>query len=253
MYKRVLIKISGEELAGGGAACYDGDVLGKIAGETRRLLDRGTAAAFVVGGGNLWRGGPGQIDEAKSHQIGMLATVMNGIYLSEAFRLEGVAATVMTPFEAGNFTARFSKEEALARMARGEALIFAGGTGLPFFSTDTIAAVRACELEVSALLLAKSVDGVYTADPKKDPGAKRYKTLPYATAMENWLRSGCKDTVADISALDLARRRKLPALVFGLAAPEALYAACGPDEALFAIGGTKITENAKEAFYVQQN
>ncbi|MDR1532900.1 MAG: UMP kinase [Clostridiales bacterium] len=256
MFKRILIKVSGEELAGAagepGGAYFDEGAVKKLTSEIKAVTESGTQVSLVTGGGNIWRGrGAGSwMDASRAHQMGMLATVINGVYLSEAFRRECLDSVVMTPFEAGNITERFSKQEALDRMARGQVIILAGGTGLPFFSTDSIAAVRALELEAEALLFAKRVDGVYESDPGKNPQAKKYRSLSYTAVIKNSLRTNGENPVADISALDLLRAGKIVSLVFKLSAPGGIVTANRGEEAVWTIGGTLVKEGTKEEFYV---
>ncbi len=245
MYKRVIIKISGEALSGDGSASFDDNVVSRIACEVKTVLESGTEVALVVGGGNFWRGAKSSdaLDRAKSDQIGMLATVMNAIYLSEAFRRIGVEAVVMTPFVAGAFTTYFSKEEALRLMAAGKVVINAGGLGHPYFSTDTITALRGAELHCDVVLYAKNINGVYDMDPKKFTSAKRLKTVSYEKIIKDNLNA------TDIAAINISREAKMPSFLFGLEQPGSIVTACGGGEQSFEIG-TKADINIEEEYYV---
>ncbi len=220
-FKRIIIKLSGEGLAGETNDHFHEPTINRIAKEVAEVIANGTEVGIVVGGGNFWRGRDAkpEMDKVKAHQIGMLGTIMNGLYLSEAFRLAGIPAVVMTPFDVNGFTQKFSMEDARKYMAQKTAVIFAGGTGHPFFSTDSIVALRACELSADAVLYAKSIDCVYTADPKKDASARRYKTVPYETVVQNRL------DVADITALSLTMQHDIPSVVFALNKPNAIVIA----------------------------
>ena len=251
MYKKVIIKISGEGLAGDkiSGRHFDDKTVNRIVAEIKALVAQGVEASIVVGGGNFWRGAEAkpEMDKTKAHQIGMMGTVMNGIYLAEHFRMAGVPSVVMTPFDLNGFTQRFTKEIALEAMANRRVVIFAGGTGHPFFSTDSIVAIRACELNVDAVLYAKSVDSVYNADPKKadKSGLRRYKTVSYQTVVANNLN------VADISAINLTAGENIDSVVFSLLKEGSIIAAAqGEEEALFQIGGTKVANGIEEEYYV---
>ena len=166
--KRVLLKLSGEALAGEKKTGFDEATVSGIAGQVKALTEKGIQIAVVTGGGNFWRGRSSEnMDRTKADQIGMLATVMNCIYVSEIFRSQGLRTHVMTPFLCGSFTELFSKDAALAALEKGEIVFFAGGTGHPYFSTDTATLLRAIEIEADEILLAKSIDGVYDDDPKE--------------------------------------------------------------------------------------
>ena len=176
--RRVLLKLSGEALADKEKGGYKLDLVRDIARQVKESADTGVEIGIVIGGGNLWRGRTGtEIDRTKSDEIGMLATVMNCIYVSEVFRSEGLKTEIFTPFEIGSMTALFSKDRAVEAMREGKVCFFAGGTGHPFFSTDTGIVLRALQLDVDEILLAKNVDGVYDMDPGKHPEAKKYDTV----------------------------------------------------------------------------
>ena len=171
----------------------------------------GSAVGIVTGGGNFWRGRTSEnIDRTKADQIGMLATVMNCIYVSEIFRSVGMKTSVLTPFECGSFTKLFSKDRANQYFERGMVVFFAGGTGHPYFSTDTGVVLRAIEIEAEVILLAKSIDGVYDSDPAKNPDAKKYDEISIDDVVAQNLQ------VVDMTASILARDNKMPMWVFGL-------------------------------------
>lgn len=209
--KRVLLKLSGEALAGEKKTGFDEATVTGIAQQVRDLHDAGIQIAIVTGGGNFWRGRSSEhMDRTKADQIGMLATVMNCIYVSEIFRAQGLKTRVMTPFQLGAFTDLFSKDAAVDALEEGEIVFFAGGTGHPYFSTDTATLLRAIEIEADIILLAKAVDGVYDSDPRKNPAAKKYKEVSIEEVIEKGLG------VVDMTASILARENHMPMLVFGL-------------------------------------
>ena len=176
--KRVLLKLSGEALAGDKKTGFDEATCIGVANQVKQLVDQGIQVAIVTGGGNFWRGRTSEtIDRTKADQIGMLATVMNCIYVSDIFRHVGMKTEVFTPFVCGAFTSLFSKDAAVAAMESGKVIFFAGGTGHPYFSTDTGAVLRAIEIEADAMLLAKAIDGIYDSDPKVNPEAKKYDEI----------------------------------------------------------------------------
>ena len=180
MYKRIILKLSGEALAGDKAGVmYDDDTIFSVVEQIKEILDMGTQVALVIGGGNIWRGRSSNenMDRTKADQIGMLATVMNAVYVADAFRQKGVKAFVQTPIIIGTVTEQFSKETAEKHLENGEVVIFAAGIGHPFFSTDTVTALRGAELKADILLFAKNVDGVYDSDPKANPGAKKIEEI----------------------------------------------------------------------------
>ena len=209
--KRVLLKLSGEALAGDKKTGFDEETVLGIAAQVKTLVDDGMQIAVVTGGGNFWRGrSSGNMERTKADQIGMLATVMNCIYVSEIFRSQGLKTRVMTPFMCGSFTQLFSKDEALAALESGEVVFFAGGTGHPYFSTDTATLLRAIEIEADQILLAKSIDGVYDDDPKDNPDARKYETVTIDEVIGKRLK------VVDMTASILARENRMSMYVFGL-------------------------------------
>ena len=168
--KRILLKLSGEAISGNKGFGFDEATVVGVAKQVKQLVDTGIEVGIVIGGGNFWRGRTSEtIDRTKADQIGMLATVMNCIYVSEIFRSEGMMTNVLTPFECGSFTKLFSKDRANKYFAKGMVVFFAGGTGHPYFSTDTGTTLRAIEIEADGIYLAKAIDGVYDSDPKTNP------------------------------------------------------------------------------------
>ena len=185
--KRVILKLSGEALAkkeGG----YNDELIENIANQVKTIVDKGTDVGVVIGGGNYWRGRSNDnIDRTKADQIGMLATIMNCIYVSEIFRSQGLKTNILTPFECGSMTKLFSKDRANKYFEKGMVVFFAGGTGHPYFSTDTGIVLRAIELDADAILLAKAIDGIYDSDPKLNPEAKKYDTISINEVVEKKL------------------------------------------------------------------
>jgi uridylate kinase len=209
--KRILLKLSGEALAGESKKGFDDEVITDVARQVKKLVDDGIQVGIVIGGGNFWRGRSNEnVDRCKSDQIGMLATVMNCIYVSEMFRAEGMMTNILTPFEVGSFTKLFSKDRANKYFSRGQVVFFAGGTGHPYFSTDTGVVLRAIEVEADEILLAKAVDAVYDDDPRLTPNAKKYDRVNINEVIEKNLQ------VVDMTASILARDNKMPMRVFGL-------------------------------------
>lgn len=209
--KRVLLKLSGEALAGDKKTGFDEPTVAKVANQAKQLIDDGMEVGIVIGGGNFWRGRSSEnIDRTKADQIGMLATVMNCIYVSEIFRSAGMDTQVLTPFSCGSFTELFSKDRVNQCFEKGIVTFFAGGTGHPYFSTDTATVLRAVEIEAEVILLAKSVDGVYDSDPKENPDAKKYEEITIQDVIDRKLG------VVDMAASILCMEHKMPMLVFGL-------------------------------------
>lgn len=209
--KRIMLKLSGEALAGEKKTGFDEETVRGVALQVKQLVDDGMEVGIVIGGGNFWRGRSSEnIDRTKADQIGMLATVMNCIYVSEIFRSVGMMTNILTPFTCGSFTKLFSKDRANKYFAHGQVVFFAGGTGHPYFSTDTGVVLRAVEVEADVILLAKAVDGVYDDDPKKNPAARKYDEVTIEEVIEKNLQ------VVDMTASILARDNKMPMWVFGL-------------------------------------
>ncbi len=209
--QRILLKLSGEALAGSKKTGFDEETVRKVALQVKQLTEQGFQVGIVIGGGNFWRGRTSEnIDRVKADQIGMLATVMNCIYVSEQFRSVGMKTDILTPFACGSFTGLFSKDRAVGSLSAGEVVFFAGGTGHPYFSTDTGVVLRAIEVEADVILLAKSIDGVYDDDPSRNPQARKYGEVTIDEVIEKNLQ------VVDMTASILARDNRMPMWVFGL-------------------------------------
>lgn len=209
--KRILLKLSGEALAGPKKTGFDEATVMEVAKQVKVLVDEGIQVGIVIGGGNFWRGRTSEnIDRTKADQIGMLATVMNCIYVSEIFRAAGMKTSVLTPFECGSFTKLFSKDRANKYFEKGMVVFLAGGTGHPYFSTDTATVLRAVEIEAETIFLAKAVDGVYDSDPKLNPDAKKYDEVSIQEVIDKKL------AVMDLTASIMCMENKMPMLVFGL-------------------------------------
>lgn len=228
---RIILKLSGEALAGPRHTGFDEETVRGVARQVRQLAEAGQEIGIVTGGGNFWRGRTGnEIDRVKADQIGMLATVMNCIYVSEIFRTEGMKTVVMTPFQVGAFTELFSKDRANECFAAGKVVFFAGGTGHPYFSTDTGVLLRAIEVEADVILLAKNIDGVYDSDPALNPSAKRYDVLSIDDVITQGLQA------VDMTASILARENHMPMRVFALQETDSIVKAAGGS-----FNGTTIT------------
>ena len=209
--KRILLKLSGEALAGPKKTGFDEATVMEVARQVKTLVDEGIQVGIVIGGGNFWRGRTSEnIDRTKADQIGMLATVMNCIYVSEIFCAAGMKTNVLTPFECGSFTKLFSKDRANKYFEKNMVVFMAGGTGHPYFSTDTATVLRAIEIEAETIFLAKAIDGVYDSDPKTNPDAKKYDEVSIDEVIAKNLQ------VVDMTASILCRDNKMPMLVFGL-------------------------------------
>lgn len=209
--KRVLLKLSGEALAGEKKTGFDEATVLDVASQIKKVVDSGVQVGIVIGGGNFWRGRTSDnMERTKADQIGMLATVMNCIYVSDMCRHVGLKTKVYTPFECGSFTELFSKDDAVKELENGTVTFFAGGTGHPYFSTDTATALRAIEIEADAILLAKAIDGVYDSDPAINPDAKKYDEISLDEVLDK--RLGVIDLTATIMCLE----NKMPLVIFGL-------------------------------------
>ena len=228
---RILLKLSGEALAGDKKTGFDEPTVTAVAKQVKQLVDNGTEVGIVIGGGNFWRGRTSEtIDRTKADQIGMLATVMNCIYVSEIFRSVGMKTAVMTPFVCGAFTELFSKDNANQKFAEGSVVFFAGGTGHPYFSTDTATVLRAIEIEAECIMLAKSIDGVYDSDPEKNPNAVKYSEVTIQDVIDQKL------AVVDMTASILCMENKMPMFGFGLNEENSIVRAMKGE-----IDGTKVT------------
>ena len=209
--KRVLLKLSGEALAGDKKTGFDEATCADAARQVKTLVDEGLQVAIVIGGGNFWRGRTSEsMERTKADQIGMLATVMNCIYVSDICRYLGLKTEIFTPFVCGAFTSLYSKDAVEASFAQGKIVFFAGGTGHPYFSTDTATVLRAVEIEAEAILLAKAVDGIYDSDPKTNPNAVKYDEISIEEVVAKKLAA------MDLTASIMCMEQKMPMLVFAL-------------------------------------
>lgn len=230
-YNRVLLKLSGEALAGEKHTGFDEAICIEVGKQVKTLVEQGVQVAVVIGGGNFWRGRTSEtIDRVKADQIGMLATVMNCIYVSDIFRYLGLDTKVYTPFTCGGMTTLFSKDDAMKKLKNGTVVFCAGGTGHPYFSTDSATSLRAIELECDVILMAKAIDGVYDSDPKTNPAAKKYAELPVSEIVDNKLG------VIDLTSAVLCMENKMPLLIFSLNEENSIV-----DAAMGRSNGTVIT------------
>ncbi len=231
-YKRVLLKLSGEALAGEKHTGFDEATVRGVAKEVKKLVDNGFHLGIVIGGGNFWRGRTGdELTRSKADQIGMLATVMNCIYVSDIFRSEGMDTEIFTPFVCGAFSNLYSIDAVNASLDSGKVTFFAGGTGHPYFSTDTATVLRAVEIEAEQILLAKAIDGVYDSDPKVNPEAKKYDSISIQNVVDQKL--GVIDLTASIMCLE----NKMPLKVFALSEEDGILRAAMDKD----FDGTRIT------------
>ena len=229
--RRVLLKLSGEALAGEKKTGFDEETVRAVAAQVKKSVEEGVQVAIVIGGGNFWRGRSSKaIDRVKADQIGMLATVMNCIYVSSLFTYLGMETEVFSAFTIGGVTRLFSKDEADAALNAGKVVFFAGGTGHPYFSTDTGVVLRAIEMEADEILLAKAIDGVYDSDPKVNPDAKKFDTITIEDVVEKRLQ------VIDLAASILGLENRMPMAVFGLEGADSIYQAMKGN-----ITGTRVT------------
>ena len=216
-YRRVVIKISGEALAAEKKTGFDFDFVSSVCAAVKRAADAGAQIGVVIGGGNFWRGvkdGAGKVERVSADRMGMLATCMNCLAVCDVFRQLGAKARVMTAVDIQGVGERYDTRKAMEYMENEEIVLFAGGTGSPFFSTDTGAVLRAAEIHADAILLAKNVDGVYTDDPRKNPEAVRFERISYDEVLARRLQ------VMDSTATSLAMDNGIPVVVFALAEPE---------------------------------
>ena len=221
-YKRVLIKISGEALAGDNKFGLNFDVIGPVCDVVKMCVEIGTEVGIVVGGGNFWRGvkdGGGKMERTRADYMGMLATTINSLALQDALEQRGVDVRVQTAIEMRQIAEPYIRNKATRHLEKGRVVIFGCGIGNPYFSTDTAAALRAAEINAEIILLAKNIDGVYDSDPAKNPDAKKYDTLSYMEVLEKKL------AVMDTTATTLSMDNKIPLLVFALKEPENIYRA----------------------------
>lgn len=212
-YKRVVIKLSGEALAGELGYGLEHRILDSISRQVKEIVDMGVETAIVVGGGNIWRGVSGSargMDRATADYMGMLATVMNALALQDALESRGVATRVLSAIEMRQVAEPYIRRRAIRHLEKGRVVIFAAGTGNPYFSTDTTAALRAAEIEAQVILMAKKVEGVYDSDPKKNPGATKFKELSYIDILNRGLG------VMDSTATSLCMDNKIPIIIFSI-------------------------------------
>ena len=225
-YKRVLLKISGEALAGGKGSGLDFEMIGSVCDVIKECLDMGVQVGLVVGGGNFWRGaknsGGGKMERTRADHIGMLATVMNCLAVADVCEQKGIPVRVQTAIEMRAIAEPYIRGRAIRHLEEGRVVIFGAGTGNPFFSTDTAAVLRAAEINADVILLAKNVDGVYNADPAKDPNAVKYDTISYDDVLAQHLM------VMDTTATSLSMDNHIPVLLFALKDPHNIIRAlCG--------------------------
>lgn len=231
MIKRVFLKLSGEALAGDKKMGFDEPTVTEVARQVKTIVDQGVQVGIVIGGGNFWRGRSSEtIDRTKADQIGMLATIMNCIYVSEIFRSVGMLTQILTPFECGSMTKLFSKDRANKYFAKGMVVFFAGGTGHPYFSTDTGIVLRAIEMDAEGIFLAKAVDGVYDSDPRVNPEAKKYDEVSIHEVIDKKL------SVVDLTASIMCMENHMPMYVFGLNEKDSIVNAVSGS-----FSGTKVT------------
>ena len=213
-YKRILLKVSGEALAGAEGHGLDFTILHNVCDSIAKCVEMGTQVGLVIGGGNFWRGvknGSGKLQRSHADAMGMLATVMNAIAVADALEQHGMEARVLTAVEMHKFAEYFTRDRADRYLNEGKVVLFAAGTGNPYFSTDTGAVLRGVEIEADAILMAKNVDAIYSADPNKDPNAIRYTDLTYAQVLDQGLKA------TDVTAMALAMDNNMPMVCFGLA------------------------------------
>ena len=228
---RIMLKLSGEALAGEKKTGFDEATVLAIAEQVKKVSALGKEIGIVIGGGNFWRGRSSEnMDRTKADQIGMLATIMNCIYVSEMFRSVGLSTEILTPFACGSMTKLFSKDLANECFKQGKIVFFAGGTGHPYFSTDTGIVLRAIEMDAEGIFLAKAIDGVYDSDPKVNPAAKKYDEVSIQEVIDKKL------AVVDLTASIMCMENKMPMYVFGLNEPDSIVNAMSGK-----FNGTKVT------------
>lgn len=224
MYKRVLLKLSGEALAGEKKTGIDAQVVDTICEKVATLVKQGIQVGIVTGGGNFWRGRNGyNMESTTSDYMGMLATVINSLAVKDALESKGIKAVVETAISMVQIAETYTKRDTERHFEEGAVVIFGGGTGHPFFSTDTTAALRAAEIKADIILVAKTIDGVYSADPKVDPSAIKYDTITYTEVLNKNLK------VMDASAIAICRDNNIPLFVFALEDPENIVRAVNGD------------------------
>ncbi len=233
-YNRVLLKISGEALAGNQSRGLDFNVIGSVCDVVRKCVALGVQVGIVVGGGNFWRGvkdGGDRMERVRADHMGMLATAINALAVADVLEQKGVEVRVQTAVEMRAMAEPYIRSRAIRHLEKGRVVIFGCGTGNPFFSTDTAAVLRAAEIDADVILLAKNVDGVYSADPKKDPSAVKYSKITYDEVLAQHL------AVMDSTATSLSMDNKIPVLLFALKDPENIYRAIMGEEIGTIVGG----------------
>jgi uridylate kinase len=234
VYQRVLLKISGEALAGGKGHGLDFEMIGSVCDVIQECLDMGVQVGLVVGGGNFWRGAKnsgGKMERSRADHIGMLATVMNCLAVADVCEQKGIPVKVQTALEMRSIAEAYDRDKAVHHLEKGRVVIFGAGTGNPFFSTDTAAVLRAAEIGADVILLAKNIDGVYNADPAKDPTAVKYDRITYSEVLAQHLM------VMDTTATSLAMDNHIPVLVFALKDPKNIVRALSGEDV-----GTVVSE-----------
>lgn len=219
-YKRILLKLSGEALAGQNGFGIDADTLGKVCDNIKKVVDMGVEVAIVVGGGNFWRGRQAhQMERTTADYMGMLATIMNGQALQDALEVRGLDTRLQTSISMQQIAEPYIRRKAVRHLEKGRVVIFAGGTGNPFFSTDTCAALRATEVNAEIILFGKTIDGVYDSDPKENPNAKKFTKITYTEILQKNLK------VMDSTAASLCRDNNMPTMIFALGNGENIISA----------------------------
>ena len=233
-YKRVLVKLSGEALSAGSDGIFNYDFIDEVCRVIKKCVDAGTQVSIVVGAGNIWRGRQGvNMDRTRADHMGMLATVINCLALQDALEKLGVDTRAMTAVEMQRFAEPYIRNKAVSHLNKGRVVIFGCGIGSPFFSTDTAAVLRAAEINADIVLLAKNVDGVYTADPKIDPTAKKLSNIDYIDILKEGLKA------LDFTATSFSMENHIPILLFGLDDPENIYKAVCGEKIGTIVGGNK--------------
>ena len=235
-YRRVLLKISGEALAGDKHFGLDFGVIGQVTDVIKECVEAGVQMGIVIGGGNFWRGvknGEGYIERTRADHMGMLATAMNCMAVADVLEQKGVDVRIQTALEIKEVAEPYIRARAIRHLEKGRVVIFGCGIGSPFFSTDTAAVLRAAEINADIVLLAKNVDGVYTADPKKDPTATKMDSIDYIDILSRGL------SVLDSTATSFSMENKIPILLFGLDNPENIYRAVMGEKIGTIVGGTE--------------
>lgn len=224
-YKRVLLKLSGEAIAAGGSEIVDNAFISRIAEVLRRCLDAGVEIGVIVGAGNIWRGRQGkEMDPARADYMGMLATTINALALQDAFVRSGIETRVMTAIDMHQFAEPYIRNRALHHLEKGRVVIFGCGLGIPFLSTDTAAVLRAAEINADIVLMAKNIDGIYTADPRIDPNAHKIDSIAYKEILYRGLAA------LDSTATSFSMDNHMPILAFGLQDPENIFRAVMGEE-----------------------